>query len=650
MGTWNHSAFGNDTACDWAFELASTSDLSTVEAAIDAVEANGIEDLDASTAECALAASESLACLRGRPESDAHCLQEVEEWIERARGCTTDDLAARALRAIDRIAGPASELRALWEESGSVSEWSASLGSLKERLLAVPLEVVPVDRVVRLIGRIAAMKFVVPGVPPMTPVGGLYSALLAAEALSDPAAVRDAIQRMWQPLAQLGKTSTLWDLAVRDAKLRAQEGALDEALQDTQAWRSDPVAANFEARMAGVCLAGRDLDRARHLYQVSSDAAPQDPIRRLDRALLEARLGDAQRARELLAMIPSEAITETVTPVIDFIRGILACRDSDPSAEGLLAEATARYAEKSLQGCAAWAMLSICGGWWALALAQAGRKENGAALVEALRPLLLQPHNRELVEALCRRGVLAAEAMSPAISTTPVPASRPRATFVAEDRGPFKTVCTRGVNAWMRWQAYRRDFESGSRLYPFLIGDEADLAGLLDMLTPPADGGRSALAQASAFDAAAWLAGRAPRGKANWPAEETPASRIVQSQYEVTTGRLKPWQFIGLVEVDAPWEVFARIGYGDWNDCAPAHVHAAVHRHWQKSFGAEPVAIGSDVVECRISAPPSVRKAALALAREHAAYCPDVVDQGWGDVGKLASALLNGERWYFWWD
>ncbi len=104
----------------------------------------------------------------------------------------------------------------------------------------------------------------------------------------------------------------------------------------------------------------------------------------------------------------------------------------------------------------------------------------------------------------------------------------------------------------------------------------------------------------------------------------------LQSQFDVLSGHLKPLLFIGLVELDEPCELFARLGYGGWNACPVPEVHVALHRHWRERFGAEPIAVSDAVVECAVARPPADRKAALALATEQQAYCPDIVEQGRG--------------------
>jgi hypothetical protein len=57
-----------------------------------------------------------------------------------------------------------------------------------------------------------------------------------------------------------------------------------------------------------------------------------------------------------------------------------------------------------------------------------------------------------------------------------------------------------------------------------------------------------------------------------------------------------------------------------------------------------------DTLELSVSRPPTTDQAALALAREHYSYAPDIVQQGTGDVETLAATLKNARAWFFWWD
>ena len=58
MGAWSHEPFGNDTACDWVYDLLETEDFSLIESALDAVMENGDEYLNSDVASEAIAAIE----------------------------------------------------------------------------------------------------------------------------------------------------------------------------------------------------------------------------------------------------------------------------------------------------------------------------------------------------------------------------------------------------------------------------------------------------------------------------------------------------------------------------------------------------------------------------------------------------------------
>lgn len=132
MGAWGYGAFDNDDAGDWAFGLEETDDLSLVEEAIDTVlEADGY--LDAPAASEALAACEVIARLQGRYGKRDSSTEDVDAWVEAHRLRVPPELIDRADRAIDRIIGPESELRELWDDAGAEA-WLASVEELRGRV------------------------------------------------------------------------------------------------------------------------------------------------------------------------------------------------------------------------------------------------------------------------------------------------------------------------------------------------------------------------------------------------------------------------------------------------------------------------------------------------------------------------------------
>jgi len=94
----------------------------------------------------------------------------------------------------------------------------------------------------------------------------------------------------------------------------------------------------------------------------------------------------------------------------------------------------------------------------------------------------------------------------------------------------------------------------------------------------------------------------------------------------------------------------AYLAFGNWNACPRPAVHCALHRYWQANYSTEIMMIGFDTIYCRVGKPINNREDALKLAKEQYAYCGDLVSQGLGTIGKLASGLLHSRYWSFWWD
>jgi hypothetical protein len=133
MGAWGFGSFENDDAADWIAEWVGSGELAELELALErAVQAEEAEeDLEAPEAWVALAAAEVLAALRGQPVEDAP--EELTAWVETAALEPDPALLERARRAVRRIERR-SELRDLWEASGELETWRASLSSLSRRL------------------------------------------------------------------------------------------------------------------------------------------------------------------------------------------------------------------------------------------------------------------------------------------------------------------------------------------------------------------------------------------------------------------------------------------------------------------------------------------------------------------------------------
>lgn len=102
------------------------------------------------------------------------------------------------------------------------------------------------------------------------------------------------------------------------------------------------------------------------------------------------------------------------------------------------------------------------------------------------------------------------------------------------------------------------------------------------------------------------------------------------------------------IPVKNPWEIFAYLPFGNWNECPDTPQLMAVAKYWFEQYGAVPAAISHDVLEFDLPAPVP-KENAMELAMQQYAFCPDQV-QSWDTIGALADSLRQSIVWYFWWD
>ena len=117
----------------------------------------------------------------------------------------------------------------------------------------------------------------------------------------------------------------------------------------------------------------------------------------------------------------------------------------------------------------------------------------------------------------------------------------------------------------------------------------------------------------------------------------------------------KPFPEILIAKIPAknPWELAAWVPMGGFNDCPSAAEQVAVFRYWFEKYGAVPCAVTYDEWEMELQNPPTTDEAAEDLAKEHFAFCYDIVAQagsGWDTIRARASTVKNSTTWYFWWD
>ena len=134
MGAWETDPFGNDTACDWQYELEETDDLSLIESTLEKVREVGSKYLDASDAEEAIAAADAIVRLKGNFYVKNSYTESVDAWVAQHPLEPPQSLVDTAIAVLDRILTEPSELLELWQESDEFEAWTKHMADLKKRL------------------------------------------------------------------------------------------------------------------------------------------------------------------------------------------------------------------------------------------------------------------------------------------------------------------------------------------------------------------------------------------------------------------------------------------------------------------------------------------------------------------------------------
>lgn len=133
MGAWGVGPFENDTACDWAYALEHSHDLSLIEASLERVLAED-DYLQAPVAEEGIAAADTVARLLGKATSRDSYTEAVDDWVSTHQQLEVVLVLPKAVQVLGRVTKPPSELLELWEESEALEDWLVSIQSLRDSL------------------------------------------------------------------------------------------------------------------------------------------------------------------------------------------------------------------------------------------------------------------------------------------------------------------------------------------------------------------------------------------------------------------------------------------------------------------------------------------------------------------------------------
>jgi len=102
------------------------------------------------------------------------------------------------------------------------------------------------------------------------------------------------------------------------------------------------------------------------------------------------------------------------------------------------------------------------------------------------------------------------------------------------------------------------------------------------------------------------------------------------------------------VPTDKPYEVFAWIPFGGFNECPDTEDMISVCKYWYDKYGALPAMITYDTLTFYLNETVSDLETAVALAKEQCAFCSEGLDMG-GMMSYIHMALKEN-IWTFWWD
>lgn len=215
--------------------------------------------------------------------------------------------------------------------------------------------------------------------------GDRYDAHLRAFASGDWERAGQLIEVLRKDPALAGIEPMMADLTFRSAALRARRGELPAALAEVAPLRATPSSANgvYESRLSSIHFLAGDIDNCLSYARAAWEASGRALLQQLDLAFLLARLGDVHQAEELLAGIDRRNLTTLQRPVAIAIEGLVAQRCGDATmAVARLKAAYTGFSEFAVNP-SAWPIQGALAGHLALALLDAGRRDDArAALAE----------------------------------------------------------------------------------------------------------------------------------------------------------------------------------------------------------------------------------------------------------------------------
>ena len=112
-----------------------------------------------------------------------------------------------------------------------------------------------------------------------------------------------------------------------------------------------------------------------------------------------------------------------------------------------------------------------------------------------------------------------------------------------------------------------------------------------------------------------------------------------------------PFVQLRLYPTAVPWEVFAYVWSGGWNDAPYPEEQLSMLRYWHGLYGTELVSHRGDWYEMFVPRPPRTRHQALRLIEEMCRFGEETIfGYARHTTEDAVEQIRTAHHWYFWWD
>lgn len=213
----------------------------------------------------------------------------------------------------------------------------------------------------------------------------LFQVVLRADAYGDHLRLKTAAER----LAKRNQKSPfiLFDLELRLARAQARSSGGEAGEETLQHWRQHLDPSLYEARVASLYFYAGDYPMALEKTKLALELSGGEATKRLDYALMLARVGDLDQAQQQLDLVDTASMPKNGGAFYDWVSGLIALRRDDPQEAAKKLTAANRFFVDNAASVAMWTALAVCSGSLALAMARLGRTSEARALLEPVLPI-----------------------------------------------------------------------------------------------------------------------------------------------------------------------------------------------------------------------------------------------------------------------